>query len=132
MSKLGELDPQSLATERSAKDTKEESGRHVDEARRGRDHDETRNGAHEGRVNGPFACLVESEEVPGHGARGSTEVGDAQGHDGLEVEGEGGARVEGQPGTPDDNQRQELEEGVARPVDADVGGCADVGLARAE
>lgn len=132
MRKLGELDPQRLATERGAKDAEEESGRHVDEAGRGGDHDQTGNGAHEGRVDGPLARLVEGEEVPGQSARSGTEVGDAEGHDGLEVEGQRGAGVEGEPGAPDDDQRQELEEGIAGPVDADVGGCANVGLARAE
>ena len=132
MRKLGKFDPQRLATQRSPKDTEEEGGRHIDEPSRGRDHDKTGDGAHEGRVDGPLARLVEGEEVPGQGTRGGAQVGDAEGHDGLEVEGQGGAGIEGKPGTPDDDQGQKLEEGVAWPVDANVGGRADVGLARAE
>lgn len=118
---IRELDAQRLATHQSANDAETEGRRHVDEPSSGRDHDEAGNGAHESGIDGPLPGLEERDSRPRQGARRCAQVRHAQRHHGLEVEGQRGTGVEGEPGAPDYDEGEELEERVARSVEADVG-----------
>lgn len=129
---VGELETKCLSAQDSTKYTKEERRVEVDKSGSRGNHNQAGNGPHENGINRPSSSLKEVHQGPSQGARRSAQIGHGESHHGLERKSERRTGIKGKPRSPDDDHGQELEEGIAGSVKANVGGSSGARLTRAE